>query len=85
MKFNRAGFEAVTWFGVAGPAGLPKDVVAKLNGAFNKALQDPEVKKKLASQGAETLGGTPEQFAKLIRDDIGRWGRIVKESGAKVD
>jgi tripartite-type tricarboxylate transporter receptor subunit TctC len=79
------GFEAVTWFGVAGPAGLPKDVVAKLNGAFNKALQDPEVKKKLASQGAETLGGTPEQFAKLIHEDIGRWGRIVKESGAKVD
>ncbi|CAN7744589.1 tripartite tricarboxylate transporter substrate binding protein [Variovorax sp. LjRoot84] len=79
------GFEAVTWFGVAGPAGLSKDVVAKLNGAFNKALQDPEVKKKLASQGADALGGTPEQFAKLIHDDIGRWGKIVKESGAKVD
>ncbi|WP_444814920.1 Bug family tripartite tricarboxylate transporter substrate binding protein [Variovorax davisae] len=79
------GFEAVTWFGIAGPAGLPKDVVAKLNGAFNKALQDPEVKKKLASQGTDALGGTPEQFAKLIHDDIGRWGPIVKESGAKVD
>jgi tripartite-type tricarboxylate transporter receptor subunit TctC len=79
------GFEAVTWFGVAGPAGLPKDVVVKLNGAFNKALQDPEVRKKLASQGADSLGGTPEQFAKLIHDDIGRWGKIVKESGAKVD
>lgn len=79
------GFEAVTWFGVAGPAGLPKDVVAKLNGAFNKALQDPDVRKKLAGQGADALGGTPEQFAKLIHDDIGRWGQIVKESGAKVD
>ncbi|MDM0108415.1 tripartite tricarboxylate transporter substrate binding protein [Variovorax sp. J22R24] len=79
------GFEAVTWFGVAGPAGLPKDVVAKLNGAFNKALQDPEVQKKLAGQGADTMGGTPEQFAKLIHEDIGRWGPIVKESGAKVD
>jgi len=79
------GFEAVTWFGIAGPAGLPKDVVAKLNAAFNKALQDPEVKKKLASQGTDALGGTPEQFARLIHDDIGRWGPIVKESGAKVD
>ncbi|MDZ4357095.1 MAG: tripartite tricarboxylate transporter substrate binding protein [Variovorax sp.] len=79
------GFEAVTWFGIAGPDGLPKDVVAKVNGAFNKALQDPEVKKKLASQGADALGGTPEQFAKLIRDDIVRWAPIVKESGAKVD
>ena len=58
------GFEAVTWFGIAGPAGLPKDVVAKLNAAFNKALQDPEVKKKLASQGTDALGGTPEQFAR---------------------
>jgi tripartite-type tricarboxylate transporter receptor subunit TctC len=79
------GFEAVTWFGIAGPAGLPKDMVAKLNAAFNKALQDPEVKKKLASQGTDALGGTPEQFAKLIHDDIGRWAPIVKESGAKVD
>jgi tripartite-type tricarboxylate transporter receptor subunit TctC len=79
------GFEAVTWFGVAGPAGLPKDVVTKLNAAFNKALQDPEVKKKLASQGADVLGGTPEQFASLIHNDIARWGKVVKESGAKVD
>jgi tripartite-type tricarboxylate transporter receptor subunit TctC len=79
------GFEAVTWFGVAGPAGLPKDVVAKVNGAFNKALQDPEVRQKLANQGADALGGTPDQFARLIHDDIRRWAPIVKESGAKVD
>lgn len=79
------GFEAVTWFGLAGPAGMPKDVVVKLNTAFNKALKDPETRNKLASQGADALGGTPEQFAKLIRDDIGRWAPIVKESGAKVD
>ncbi|KQU89674.1 LacI family transcriptional regulator [Variovorax sp. Root318D1] len=79
------GFEAVTWFGLAGPAAMPKDAVVKLNGAFNKALQDPEVKKKLEGQGVEVLGGTPEQFGKLIQDDIGRWGKVVKESGAKVD
>jgi len=79
------GFEAVTWFGLAGPAAMPKDAVVKLNGAFNKALQEPEVKKKLEGQGVEVLGGTPEQFGKLIQDDIGRWGKVVKESGAKVD
>ncbi|GAB3770042.1 tripartite tricarboxylate transporter substrate binding protein [Ramlibacter monticola] len=79
------GFEAVTWFGVLGPANLPKDVVAKLNADINKALKDPELKKKLGDQGADVAGGTPEQFARLIRDDIARWGRIVKESGAKVD
>jgi tripartite-type tricarboxylate transporter receptor subunit TctC len=79
------GFEAVTWFGVAGPAAMPKDVVAKLNGAFNKALQEPDVKKKLEGQGADVLGGTPEKFSALIREDIVRWGKVVKESGAKVD
>jgi tripartite-type tricarboxylate transporter receptor subunit TctC len=79
------GFEAVTWFGILGPAGLPKDMVAKLNADINKALKDPELKKQFDAQGADALGGTPEQFAKLIRDDIARWGAIVKESGAKID
>ena len=79
------GFEAVTWFGIAGPASMPKDAVAKLNVAFNKALQDVDVKKKLEGQGADVLGGTPEQFGKLIQDDIVRWGKVVKDSGAKVD
>jgi tripartite-type tricarboxylate transporter receptor subunit TctC len=78
-------FEAVTWFGLVGPAAMPKDAVAKLNVAFNKALQDAEVKKKLEGQGVDVLGGTPEQFARLIQDDIVRWGRLVKDSGAKVD
>jgi tripartite-type tricarboxylate transporter receptor subunit TctC len=79
------GFEAVTWFGILGPANLPKDVVAKLNGDINKALKDPELKKQMDAQGADILGGTPEQFSKLIRDDVVRWGKIVKESGAKID
>jgi tripartite-type tricarboxylate transporter receptor subunit TctC len=79
------GFEAVTWFGIAGPAGMPKDVVTKLNVAFNKALETPEVQKKLGEQGADVIVGTPDKFSALIRDDIVRWGAIVKESGAKVD
>lgn len=79
------GFEAVTWFGIAGPANLPKEIVAKLNADINKALQQPDLQKKLGDQGADVAGSTPEQFSKLIRDDIARWGKIVKESGAKVD
>jgi tripartite-type tricarboxylate transporter receptor subunit TctC len=79
------GFEAVTWFGVVGPANLPKEIVAKLNTDINKALQAADLRKKLGDQGADVSGSTPEQFGKLIRDDITRWGRIVKESGAKVD
>ena len=79
------GFEAATWFGVVGPAGLPKDVVAKLNAAFNKAVEDPDVKRKLAAQGAEVRGSTPEAFGAYIRSETVRWGKVVKESGAKVD
>jgi tripartite-type tricarboxylate transporter receptor subunit TctC len=80
-----AGFDAVTWFGLLAPAGTPKDVIAKLNAEFNKALQNPELRKKLGDEGADAAGGTPEQFAALIKDDIPRWGKVVKESGAKVD
>jgi tripartite-type tricarboxylate transporter receptor subunit TctC len=79
------GFDAVTWFGVVGPAKLPADVVARLNTEINKALKTPELLKKLSDQGADVEGSTPEQFARLIRDDIARWGKVVKESGAKVD
>lgn len=79
------GFDAVTWFGLLAPTGTPKDVIAKLNTEFNKALQNPELRKKLGDEGADPAGGTPEQFAALIKDEIPRWGKVVKESGAKVD
>jgi tripartite-type tricarboxylate transporter receptor subunit TctC len=80
-----SGFDAVTWFGLLAPAGTPRDVVLRLNAEFNKALQNPELRKKLGDEGADPAGGTPEQFAALIRDDIPRWGKVVKESGARVD
>jgi len=79
------GFDAVTWFGFLAPAGTPKDAIARLNAEFNKALQQPELRKRLGDEGADPLGGTPEQFAQLIREDIGRWGKIVKESGVRLD
>ena len=79
------GFEAVTWFGLLGPANLPKDITTRLNAEVNKALQSADLKKKLGDQGADVAGSTPEQFAKLIRDEIARWGKVVKESGAKID
>ncbi|WP_445657469.1 Bug family tripartite tricarboxylate transporter substrate binding protein [Achromobacter sp. NCFB-sbj8-Ac1-l] len=79
------GFEAVTWFGLAAPAGTPKDIVQRLNEAFNKALQTQELGVKYQEQGARVLTGTPEQFAKLIHDDRIRWGKIVKDSGARVE
>jgi tripartite-type tricarboxylate transporter receptor subunit TctC len=79
------GFDAVTWFGLLAPAGTPKDVIARLNAEFNKALKDPELVKRLGDEGADAAGGSAEQFAALIKDEIPRWGKVVKESGAKVD
>lgn len=79
------GFDAVTWFGLLAPAGTPKEAITRLNAEFNKALQNPELRKKLGDEGADAAGGTPEQFAALIRDEIPRWGKVVKESGAKID
>jgi len=79
------GFDAATWFGLLAPAGTPKEVIAKLNAEFNKALKLPELSKRLSDEGADPAGGTPEQFAALIRDEIPRWGKVVKESGAKID
>ncbi|MGE8565702.1 Tripartite tricarboxylate transporter family receptor [compost metagenome] len=80
-----AGFEAVTWFGLAAPAGVPKEIVQRLNAEFNKALQTSDLSQKYQEQGARVLTGTPEEFAKLIHDDRIRWGKIVKDSGARVE
>ncbi len=79
------GFEAVTWFGVLAPAQLPAAMVASVNAELNKALTSPDLRKKLEDQGLDVTPGTAEQFGKLIRADISKWGRVVKESGAKVD
>ncbi|OZI18698.1 LacI family transcriptional regulator [Bordetella genomosp. 9] len=78
-------FDAVTWFGLAGPRGLPADVVATLNKALNAALEAPSTRKLFQAQGAAVRSSTPEAFGKLIHDDRVRWGRIVKESGARID
>ncbi|MBO9678298.1 tripartite tricarboxylate transporter substrate binding protein [Paenacidovorax monticola] len=79
------GFDAVTWFGILAPAGTPAPIVAQLNKAINQALVLPDVAEKLRSEGGEVLGGTPEQFGQLLRAEVPRWGKIVKDSGASLD
>jgi tripartite-type tricarboxylate transporter receptor subunit TctC len=79
------GFNAVTWFGFLAPAGTPADVIQKLNAEFNKALQQPALRKKLGDEGADPAGGSIEQFATLIREDGVRWGRVVRDSGVRID
>ena len=79
------GFEALAWNGVLVPAGTPRAVVDRINSAINAALNDPSVRERLKSAGLEPIGGTPEQFAKLIHDESVKWAPIIKRSGARID
>lgn len=79
------GYSATSWFGLLAPANTPAPVLAKLNASILKALADPDVKKKMAEQGAEPYGEKPEQFAEFIRSETAKWGKIVKQSGATAD
>jgi tripartite-type tricarboxylate transporter receptor subunit TctC len=76
-----AGYDATTWGGILGPAGTPKEAVAKLNAAINAALQLEDVRLRLTGAGIEIQGGTPAQFAAVIQSEVDKWGRIVKEAG----
>jgi tripartite-type tricarboxylate transporter receptor subunit TctC len=72
--------EVLNWQGLIGPKGLPADIVKILNTAGNKALQDPGLQKIMLEQGNEIGGGTPEQFAALIKAEAPRWGKVVKDA-----
>jgi tripartite-type tricarboxylate transporter receptor subunit TctC len=79
------GFESGTWYAFAAPAGTPRDIITRLNGAIVKALQMPDVREKLQAQGAEILSGTPEEAGSFIRSEVTKWGKVVKASGARAD
>jgi tripartite-type tricarboxylate transporter receptor subunit TctC len=79
------GFGSTPWYGLLAPAGTPKAIVAQLQAEVAKALDTQEVKDKLAAAGCEPFKSTPEQFAALIKEDLPKWARIVKDSGATVD
>ena len=79
------GFEALAWNGVLVAADTPRAVVDRINSALNAALNDTSVKERLKSAGLEPVGGTPEQFAKLIHDESIKWAPIIKRSGARID
>ena len=83
---GEAGYPAVevlNWQGIIGPKGLPAEIIKTLNAAGNKALLDGGLRETMLSQGNEIAGGTPEQFAALIKSEAPRWGKVVKD--AKID
>jgi tripartite-type tricarboxylate transporter receptor subunit TctC len=79
------GYEVVNWFGILAPAGTPRAVVVRINKELNAALAAPSLRERLSVQGADGVGGTPEEFGRVIRSDLAKWAKVVKASGAKVD
>ena len=75
------GYEAVQWFGILAPAGTPREIVTKLHTAVLRTMQDPDIKKRFLDDGAEiTLSATPEDFGNMVRGEVTKWARVVKEA-----
>jgi tripartite-type tricarboxylate transporter receptor subunit TctC len=79
------GFNAVAWFGLVGPAGMPQQAVATLHAATLASLGMPEVKERLFNSGVEVRTSSPREFADFIATEMQKWAQIVKAAGARVD
>jgi len=79
------GYEASSWYGIGAPRDTPAEIVDRLNREINAALVDPRIKARLAELGGTVLAGTPADFKKMIDDEIEKWGKVIKFSGAKPD
>ena len=79
------GYDMSNWFGVLAPAGIPPRVLARLDSELRAIVASPEARERYAAQGADPAGAGPEAFARVIRDDLPRWARVVRESGARID
>jgi tripartite-type tricarboxylate transporter receptor subunit TctC len=80
-----SGFETSIWFALFAPAATPKDIIERLNAASVQALADSDVKQKLSAQGIDPLGGSVAQTSELVRSELAKWAKVVRESGATVD
>jgi tripartite-type tricarboxylate transporter receptor subunit TctC len=79
------GYEATAWFGIGMPKGTPHDIIEKVNAEVNRALADPKMRDRLAELGGRSIGGTPEDFGKVIAAETAKWREVVISSGAKVE
>ena len=79
------GYVVEIWFGLLGPANLPRDIVAKLNAEANRALERPEVRDRLRSQFFDPLGGSSDQFATIIRNELQTYGKLIRDAGIRPD
>ena len=79
------GYESISWLGVFAPTGTPREIIAVLNTEIVKILQQPDVKQRLLEQGGEPIGNTQEQFTAVLKSDIAKYAKIMRESGTKVE
>ena len=79
------GFEAASWGGVMGPAGLPTEIVNKLNADIIKILKMPDVAEKLSGLGAEIVGSTPQEFDLYLKNEIQKWGKVARDNNIQLD
>jgi tripartite-type tricarboxylate transporter receptor subunit TctC len=80
-----AGYESGVWFGLAVPAGTPREIIAKLNAEAVKGTKSPDFVKRMTELGYNIIGSSPDQMSDMLRAEVSRWGPIVKASGAKAD
>jgi len=79
------GFESIAWYGVVAPAGMPRDIIAKLNAEMARILNLPDIKQRLIEMGSPPVAGTPDQFGALIKSEIVKWGKVVKQAHVSLD
>ena len=79
------GFEATNWYGLFAPAGVPKEIVARINADVNRALQASEIRDKIVNTGGEPMGGGSDAFATFVRSEVGKWGKTIKDANIKFD
>ncbi|MGZ8198770.1 MAG: Bug family tripartite tricarboxylate transporter substrate binding protein, partial [Burkholderiales bacterium] len=78
-------YAAGTWFGVVAPAGTPREIVQRLHGEIVRLLGGAELRERIATQGMEPGGNTPEEFARLVRSEIEKWRRVVKTANIRIE
>lgn len=79
------GYDAYSWGGLSVPTGTPEDVVTRLNADIVRVLRDPDVKERLAQIGAEPMPGTPAQYAAIIKSEISKWAKVIKQAKIKIE
>jgi tripartite-type tricarboxylate transporter receptor subunit TctC len=80
-----AGYSMTTWYGLVAPAGVPREAIARLNTEVNRVLKLPDVRDRFATLGADTVGGSAEQFGAYIKSEVAKFARLAKERGLALE